>query len=135
MTQRFDERARALVGCRFRPQGRDPELGLDCVGLIVATFDLPVEQVAGDYRLRGGDRPRLIAELDRFFRRVPLARQRTGDVLLFSIGSAQMHLAVQTEIGFVHADARLRRVVETPGRPPWPLVSVFRRRVRCKRGR
>lgn len=30
------EEARALIGTRFRHQGRDPEVGLDCVGLVLA---------------------------------------------------------------------------------------------------
>jgi hypothetical protein len=41
-----------------------------------------------------------------------------------------MHLAVRTDIGFVHADARLRQVVHRPGVAPWPLVGGYRRRVR-----
>ena len=134
MVRCFAERARALVGCPFRPQGRDPEAGLDCIGVIATTFDIPVEQVARDYRLRGGELSRLRVELGRYFRRVSATALRPGDLLLFSIGATQMHLAVQTERGFVHADAGLRRVVETPGPASWHLLSVFRRRVRCNQG-
>ena len=43
----FAERARALVGTRFRPQGRS-ELGLDCIGLVVATFGLDPEEIRRD---------------------------------------------------------------------------------------
>ena len=28
--------------------------------------------------------------------------------------------------GFVHADAQLRRVVERPGEPPWPVIGIWR---------
>ena len=46
-------RARSLVGVRFRPQGRDPGIGLDCVGLAAVSADVPVERVRRDYALRG----------------------------------------------------------------------------------
>jgi hypothetical protein len=51
-------------------------------------------------------------------------------LLLFSVAADQRHLAVLTERGFVHADAGLRQVVETPGPPAWRVLSAWRRRVR-----
>jgi hypothetical protein len=39
----------------------------------------------------------------------------------------QLHLGVRTERGFIHAHAALRRVVETPGSPEWPLIAVYRK--------
>lgn len=133
MNSDFAARARALVGTRFRPQGRYPELGLDCIGLILCVFDLPANQAPGDYRLRGANRERLLAGLAKPFRRVKGTGQRAGDVLLMQVAPDQSHLAVVTACGFVHADARRGKVVETPGPPPWPIVAVFRRRLR-KRG-
>jgi hypothetical protein len=50
--------------------------------------------------------------------------------MLLVPGSDQVHLAVRTGEGFVHAHAGIRRVVETPGIPEWPLVAVYRRRTR-----
>ena len=126
-------RARALVGTRFRPQGRAPEHGLDCIGLSCAAFEIPSVIVPADYRLRGGDRCRLEEGLTRFFRRVSRKSAAPGDLLLLSVASDQPHLAVLTERGFVHADAGLRKVVETPDRPGWPIVSVWRRRKRKMR--
>jgi hypothetical protein len=41
-------------------------------------------------------------------------------------GPAQLHLAILTGRGFIHADARLRRVVETPGRPDPAPIMVWR---------
>ena len=49
-----------------------------------------------------------------------------GDLLLLAPGPYQHHLAILTDRGFVHADAGLRRVVETPGWPAWPLVGAWR---------
>lgn len=123
----FAERARALVGTRFRPQGRS-ELGLDCIGLVVATFGLDPEEIRRDYRLSGEDRAELEGGLARHFRRVPHKWLRAGDVMLGRIGGRQLHLAVRTADGFVHAHAGIRQVVETPGIPEWDLLGVYRRR-------
>jgi lipoprotein Spr len=127
-------RARALVGVPFRPQGRDVEQGLDCVGLCLAAYPLPPATGRRDYRLRGDYRTEIKALLERWFRRVRKKELRPGDMLLLDVAADQLHLAVLTGDGFVHADARLRRVVETPGDPSWPLVGVYRRRMRCPKG-
>lgn len=121
------ERARQLVGSRFRPQGRRPDVGLDCVGLVCAAFDIPAAAVPGDYRLRGRHGGTLDLQLRRFFDAVPVEQQAAGDVGLFGAGPDQVHLAVLTEGGFIHADAGLRRVAERTGAPPWPMLAAYRR--------
>lgn len=65
--------------------------------------------------------------LDRVLVRVGTAAP--GDVLLMAVGPGQGHLGIRTAAGFVHADAALRRVVERPGLPPWPLIGVWRMEV------
>jgi murein DD-endopeptidase / murein LD-carboxypeptidase len=121
-------RAQALVGTRFRPQGRSPQHGLDCVGLLLCAFDLPREVARSDYRLRGKHRTEIEQGLRASFRRIPTKWRRAGDVLLLGVAQDQLHLAIASEDGFVHADARLGRVVETPGPPHWPILGVYRRR-------
>lgn len=123
----YAERARALVGVRFRPQGRGPE-GLDCVGVILSTFDIPGDSARANYQLRGNHFEALKRELQREFRRVTRAQLRPGDAMLLEVAGDQAHLGVRTTTGFVHAHAGLRRVVETPGSPEWPLIAVFRKR-------
>ncbi len=49
-----------------------------------------------------------------------------GDVVVARAGAGQVHLVVRTELGFVHADASLRRVVERPGGAPWPALEAWR---------
>ena len=127
----FAERARALVGIRFRPQGRSGS-GLDCVGLILTTFSIPGEAVRSNYQLRGDQRVEIEETLGRFFRRVSNGEARPGDVMLLEVHSDQLHLAVRTAAGFVHADAGIGRVVETPGKPKWPLLGTFRKRARTR---
>ena len=127
----FAERARALVGTRFRPQGRDAN-GLDCIGVIVATFGIDADQVRRDYKLSDDHRSDVRKALLEHFRKVPRTWLRPGDLILMSVGDRQAHLAVRTDVGFVHAHAGIRRVVETPGMPEWPLLDVYRRRSRSR---
>ena len=54
------------------------------------------------------------------------ADARAGDVLLVEAGPGQHHFLVLVEEGFVHADAGLGRVVETPGAVPWPVIAAWR---------
>lgn len=129
MTTDYAERARALVGTRFRPQGRC-EHGLDCVGVVLATFQIDGRAVRANYSLRGEHRREVEGGLREHFRRVPVRRSRPGDVLVMSAGSQQIHLGIRTTVGFVHAHAGIRRVVETPGMPEWPVVAAYRRRAR-----
>jgi len=127
MTIDYAARAQALVGARFRAQGRGVG-GLDCIGVVLATFEVAADAVRSDYALRIEDPRDLRKELLRHFRRVSPRQMRAGDVLLLRAGDRQLHLAVRTDIGFVHAHAGLRRVVETPGVPEWPLLGVYRKR-------
>ena len=120
-------RALARVGTRFRPQGRDAN-GLDCIGVIVAAFGIPTESVPRDYRLRGDRRDDLAEGLGRFFRKVSRKQLRPGDVMLMAAGQEQLHLAIRTSHGFVHAHAGIGRVVETPGSPEWPILAAYRKR-------
>jgi cell wall-associated NlpC family hydrolase len=123
------QRARSLVGVPFRPQGRDPATGLDCIGLVLCAFEIPELGVRRDYRLAGNDTSELDGELRRFFRRRSAGRREAGDVILCITGRGQCHLAVECGGSFIHADARLRRVVETPGSPPWGLAAAYRRKI------
>lgn len=121
------DRARLLVGVPFRMHGRDVAHGLDCVGLAALVFDCPAPS---GYPLRGGSQSgveALLRDLG-FCRRH--ARLRGGDVLLLCPGPVQFHLGVWTGYSLIHADLGLRRVVEAPGEPRWPLLSAwtYRRR-------
>ena len=121
------EQARALVGAPFRPQGRDPRVGLDCVGTAAAAAGIAVGRVRRDYGLHGGSLADIEHGLcDLGCRPVPGGVAEPGDVIVCRPGADQLHLAVATEDGFVHADAGLRRVVERPGAVPWPVLGVWR---------
>lgn len=115
-------RARALIGTRFRPQGRGAD-GLDCVGLVAAS--LGISGVRGDYALRGGCPAMLAREIERAgLRRV--AEAEAGDVLAVRAGPGQLHLGIWSGSGLIHADAGLRRVAERPAPLPWPVLACWR---------
>lgn len=117
--------ARAALGVRFRLHGRSAE-GLDCVGL--AALALRAEgfegRVPSGYTLRSGDAVRVRVAIEALGL-VPAAEPRPGDLLLFRAGPGQLHFAIQAEAGIIHADARLRRVVERP-ELPWPVIGRWR---------
>lgn len=127
------ERALSLLGTRFRAQGRDPSVGLDCLGLAIIAYRIDPATIRRDYRLSGDHRRELVAGLASGFRRIPASQRRNGDLMLIRVAADQYHLAVRTPAGFVHADAR-RGVVETPGAPRWPVAATYRRRVRPMQG-
>ncbi|MGQ3101677.1 MAG: peptidoglycan endopeptidase [Sphingopyxis solisilvae] len=109
-------RARRLVGARFRPQGYDPAIGLDCVGLVWAAYAAAGRRLVRprDYPLRGWSRERIAQALAASgFAPVEGAR-RVGDVALIALAAGQFHLGLMGQTTFVHAHAGLRRVIETP---------------------
>jgi hypothetical protein len=120
-------RARALLGVRFRPQGRDPKEGLDCVGTAAAASGISLAGLRRDYRMRGDH----LAEIEHGLCDlgcvpVPAREAAAGDVIVCEAGPAQFHLLLCTGDGFIHADAKLRMVVERPRPFPWPVASVWR---------
>lgn len=122
-------RARSLVGVRFRPQGRRREHGLDCVGLVALAGRLPVALVPTGYRMRSEVAEEAMGlDFDGRVEPIALEEARSGDVLLVRTGPGQHHFLVLVENGFVHADARLGRVVETPGAVAWPVMAAWRMR-------
>jgi len=123
--------ALAAVGSRFRLHGRAAATGLDCVGLVALALRAGgcVVAVPTGYALRGGDPVAVAAWLDRVLaRRVGGSEGAgaVGDVLMLRTGPAQLHFAVRSARGIVHADAVLKRVVERPGPVAEPVLGCWR---------
>lgn len=118
--------ARALVGAPFRPHGRDPATGLDCLGVLVAACGAGMA-VPGRPPLRSR-RPPPAAEIAFALGLQPADMPiRAGDVVLTRPGPFQHHIAIATAPDrFVHAHAGLRRVVEGPLPGDWPLAGHWR---------
>lgn len=120
-------RACALVGTRFRPQGRRVRDGLDCVGVAALAAGIAANRIPRDYALRG----QRLADIEHRLcklgcRPVEGLVLALGDVVVCRTGPGQFHMVVITPSGFVHADAALRRVVQRPHPIPWTLVGAWR---------
>lgn len=126
---RLASTALGLVGTRFRLHGRDPAIGLDCVGLLEAAM----RRIGRPCRLPNGYTLRHRHEPD--FERIALAagfapsgpEAVAGDVTIFRSAPAQCHLAIVCgENRIVHAHAGLRCVVEGPVPENWTRLARFR---------
>lgn len=118
--------ARAAIGARFRLHGRSIEGGLDCVGLVALAMRAEGLKgtVPSGYALRSGDAgavARVLGEMGL----VPAHPAFPGDLLLLRVGGGQLHLAIASEEGLIHADAMLKRVVERPS-VDWPVLGRWR---------
>lgn len=127
--------ARGAVGVRFRLHGRDPAYGLDCVGLAALAIRAGAIRAGGGqtliptgYALRSGDSDAAAAMIE-VAGLIRADHGQPGDLLLCRAGPGQLHLVIDSGApggGFIHADAQLRRVVERPGPPPWPVIGRWR---------
>lgn len=122
---RIWEAALELVGVPFRLHGRDPGLGLDCVGVARVAVGARVE-VPERYGFRGGSAKSWSAAIDAcgMVRRGDTGG--VGDVVLIDCGRGQFHVAVAGPASAVHAHRGLGRVVETPGLPAGAVVGRWR---------
>ncbi len=121
--------AEALVGTPFRLHGRDPQTGLDCIGLYTAAraaIGRPVN-IPPCYGLRNRDIAGILARAGTDGLTNAQGLILAGDVVLTRFSPIQVHLLVAV-VGnrFVHAHAGLRRVVTMPGPLALPLISHWR---------
>src|SRR5687768_3745618 len=97
--------AERFVGVLCRLRGRDPERGVDCVGLVMAALEAVGRRVrVPAYRLRMRDIGGLVAAASDAGLAEVSGPVMAGDVLLVRPGPAQHHLVIAgREGGFVHA--------------------------------
>lgn len=118
--------AQSLVGIPFRLHGRDPQSGLDCIGLFgaaMARAGCPVALPNG-YPLRTLAPEVWLPTPESCGFAAAAGATEPGDVLLMRLGAAQVHLAIVSARGWVHAHAGLRRVVCGP---PLAAASIIHR--------
>ena len=126
---RFATEAERLAGAPFRLHGRDPETGIDCVGLVAVALreaGVSARPPAG-YALRNIDCEAMFgsAILSGF---APVAGSvLRGDLLAVRPGPAQCHLIVALgRDRFIHAHAGLRRAIIQTGLGGWPIWRHWR---------
>lgn len=103
------ERALSLVGVPFRLQGRNPSIGLDCLGLIIGAFDLSGFETP-TYRISDGNWNQVEFELARWFGKTERAIPRTNDLAVFRLPRS-FHFGVISGGLLVHADIVAGKVV------------------------
>ena len=125
MNEALARAALQFIDVPFRLHGRDPQTGLDCVGLVAAAMQRcghPVTPPQG-YALRTLDlAPFLHSASQSGLSQV----RRHGDVVLVAVHSLQPHLLIAAPDGFVHAHAGVGRVTFLPGSLPWPIIRQWR---------
>lgn len=118
--------ARAGLGTRFRPQGRQVGLGLDCVGVaLLAAAGAGVRLGPVPPYALGSNNEHLLAETLRALGLRRVRRAKPGDVVEYALGPGHRHLALLTDRGILHAHAGLGRVVEGPAPPEWTVVACW----------
>ena len=80
--------------------------------------------IPSGYALRSGDAAKVRAMIAAAGL-IERSDRRAGDLLLLRTGPGQLHLAIDSGTGIVHADAMLRRVVER-GDVRWPILGRWR---------
>jgi len=109
---------RSFMGVPFRHQGRNPAIGLDCVGMVGAGMNLigrPYTDRKGYGREphKNGLRDMLAANLGAA---VPMAEMRPADVVLVKFDGEPRHVGLLTEIGgrlgMIHVHSENKRVQE-----------------------
>ncbi|MDD3182358.1 MAG: NlpC/P60 family protein [Alphaproteobacteria bacterium] len=123
------ESARACLGTPFHHQGRLPQVGLDCIGLIIVALrsvGLAVHDRT-DYAQRP-DGVSLIAALVAHGA-VPVTTVEAGDVLVFRYDQQPQHVALAvTSERLIHSFAPAGKVVESEIGAYWRrrLVGIYR---------
>lgn len=122
--QAIIDEARTWLGVVWRHQGRDRN-GIDCGGLLIGVAKA---LGASDYDIgnygKQPDAQNFLRHLEAWGgRRIPLGGALPGDVIAFRDGPFPCHCAIVTETGgvrhMIHADRRLKSVVEEPITREW----------------
>lgn len=126
---RVAQAALTLVGARFVLHGRDPAVGLDCVGVVAQALqgagvavELPLH-----YALRNRHAAQAFVAAAQGGLASASGLPEAGDILLLELGACQYHLVISLGAeGCVHAHAGLRRVVRSPVLPSGIVCGHWR---------
>lgn len=126
---RLAKAAEALVGIPFRLHGRDPQTGLDCVGVVAAAMAATGRTAAfpTGYTLKRRSVAGLEVIAEALGYRKAAGPVRRDDVLMYCVGACQFHFGIAVnDTAAVHADAGLRRVICGNVPENWQLCGHWR---------
>ena len=121
--------AASFVGVTFRLHGRDPNYGVDCIGLLQVALEKAgsMATLPNGYPLRLRSPQDWIPDPGAFGFAPAAPPYLPGDVILVSLGRSQAHLAIAgTTSTWIHAHAGLRRVVISPSAPQGEVIGHWR---------
>jgi len=130
MTSRMDvvKAALALVDVRWLHQGRNPSVGLDCVGLLVATSETLGIPIYDFCRYTRHPEPKLAIQHARLgMDEIPCTDVGPGAVVCCrnrENGDGQHFCIITDRDTRIHALARYRRVVEVPNDGFWQRMAL-----------
>ena len=115
MTQRerIVAEARRWLGTPFRHQGRGA-VGLDCAGLLYVVYNAVLRDGLKDFYMYPSA-PKtgfVFRSIRHYANRITLDAAQAGDVVLLNFAGSSTHFGILTDMGVVHADTNLKRVVE-----------------------
>lgn len=126
------ERARALLGVPWEHQGRNINIAIDCIGLLVYAFeiDAPIPTYSRDpvaTQLEDAMR-------DHFGPPIPLENMRPGDAVVVGFGKCLRHVGIVGDdiyggLSLIHTDSIVKKVVEHPIDGKWQarIREAYRR--------
>jgi NlpC/P60 family putative phage cell wall peptidase len=127
--------ARGYLGTPFHHQGRLPNVGLDCAGVVVCALKacgIAVTDVHGYGRIPANGL--FMAAVNKHCDRVDLAAVQPGDLLMFRFRDAPQHIAIVSSVNptrIIHAYQEVGKVVENSLDAAWTarLVGCYRLKV------
>ena len=96
----IEREARKLIGVPWIHQGRNPETGIDCLGVLyVICVNLGVEVEEYTAYKREPDGEMIVTEMNKYFDEIPLLEAREGDILIFRMAGEkyQRHIGILTK--------------------------------------
>ena len=97
--------ARSQIGRPFKHQGRRPDTGFDCIGLVLYAYSSSGHERILDHDRRGyGRQPAgdtLRSAIEAVFDRTDMPLP--GDIAMFSFAKSAQHVGIVTDVGLCHA--------------------------------
>ncbi len=112
--------ARACLGTPFHHQGRMPQVGLDCIGLVIVALRAAGIAVRDRTDYARWPTGAALAQALLAHGASPVPEPRRGAVLLFALAGQAQHVALATSADtMIHAYAPVGAVVETRRNAVW----------------